>query len=623
MSTRRALQEKKMLDFMNKFPDVANLKNRMIDNKVNTITGNIGSTAPSTMAQPIAQPMAQPMTQSMTQPMTQSMAQPRVLPKLPTVNQVVRQNGPPIPARPVYTNTPRVARTQNIQIPIDTPINPLSLKLGNLVTVSLNGGLGNWIFKSLAGLGYAEKHGKTLVLTRSYITGRTSFPHECNLEPHISRIFPGLKYVDSIPHPLIIKEQKVFSYAPIQNSVTNVILMGYFQAEGYFPSSKFIPDIRTNYYPHTYFIHIRAGDYINNNEWGVDLYDYHRQCFSILGKVKYLVFSNDNEYADNYMKRFDIPYTISNKVDQVDTLIEMANCAGGICANSSFSWLGAFFQLDKRGKVFMPSIWLKTQNVKGVYPAWATVISTKYSENPIINGLGDSSEKPVIEDVLQQYTFGESLTLVEWQSKLKDVSSLIVHANSVPGGDLWMPFPLGMYWTYAKYFNNSTTWQVGNHEFLVACAINDSSDERRRVDDDLNRKIFIETLRKNGIHNIMIDETVYFSQLPRYKFIVAPSGSGIDSHRYYEALIAGCIPIMEFNEQVQEKYEGLPILYTNDYSEINSGYLCQKYEEMKDIQYDFRKLFLAYYSSEEQQQIKNNGNYWIKGCCVNKKGGWY
>ncbi len=83
----------------------------------------------------------------------------------------------------------------------------------------------------------------------------------------------------------------------------------------------------------------------------------------------------------------------------------------------------------------------------------------------------------------------------------------------------------------------------------------------------------VNNLHKNGITHRLIEHTQYFETLPSYKFIVSPEGNGIDCHRHYEALIAGCIPIIEYNTQTEEKYKNCPILYTKDYSEINEEFL--------------------------------------------------
>ena len=250
----------------------------------------------------------------------------------------------------------------------------------DIVCVALRNGLGNRIFQVLAGLAYAEKHKKTLCISRAFI--HPGFrPHEKNLDGFLLRIFPDLKYIDTFSNYTTIQEKHYFKYDTLPKVPGNVLLTGYFQCPLYFPSRALVPVIRTTSYPNTFFVHVRGGDYLEHQgEWGFDIVSYYKKCFDKLKsrqKVKYLVFSNDNQYADNMMKQFNVPYTISDKEDPVDSLIEMANCEGGICVNSTFGWLGAFFQGTKMGQIFMPSIWNNTRDCKGVYPSWATIIKAE------------------------------------------------------------------------------------------------------------------------------------------------------------------------------------------------------------------------------------------------------
>ena len=252
----------------------------------------------------------------------------------------------------------------------------------------------------------------------------------------------------------------------------------------------------------------------------------------------------------------------------------------------------------------MPSAWLKNRpEITGFYPSWANIVSIESCQNPIL------------KHGIIKYQGGR-YSLLEWQNTIKNPDTLIVQASSVCGGDLWMPFPIGMQWQYVKLFNSSNVkkWQVGSHNNLVLCAISAMTDSRRRPM-GINRRVIIDTLQRNGIQNIQLQGEQYFSNLPSYKFVISPEGNGIDCHRHYEALLAGCIPIMEYNDLIQEKYKGLPIVYTTDYSEITPQYLEQKYSEMANARYDFSRLFLSYYSIEQQEEIKKCGTYWINKLC--------
>lgn len=246
---------------------------------------------------------------------------------------------------------------------------------GDYVTVYLRNGLANRIFQILAALGYAERYKKKLILSKT-LSREGPKPHELGLFNILSKIFPNIPITD-IENYTILHEKGEMNYSPLENLESNVCLYGYFQDAQYFPSKALIPTIQTTYYSNTYFVHIRAGDYIGS--FGLNLVEYHKKCFAELGDVKYIVFSDDNAYADKYMKQFGIAYTISEKRDALESLVEMANCAGGICANSTFGWLGGFFQGEQRGKIFMPSVWLKGRDCKGIYPPWATVINLENS----------------------------------------------------------------------------------------------------------------------------------------------------------------------------------------------------------------------------------------------------
>lgn len=202
-------------------------------------------------------------------------------------------------------------------------------------------------------------------------------------------------------------------------------------------------------------------------------------------------------------------------------------------------------------------------------------------------------------------------TLSSWQIREKPRSELLYNCSEFNHqNDEWVPFPIGMGWSLIHSKSSLLDLQCGGHDDLVLCALNPDTDQRRRGSSSLHRRCILETLRSNGIQNTYIHGPSYFNALPTYKFIISPEGNGIDCHRHYEALMAGCIPIVEDHSGIREKYRGCPILYTKDYSEITPDYLEKVYREMVDREYDFRKVLLSSYSTEDQAQIRENGNYW-------------
>jgi hypothetical protein len=200
------------------------------------------------------------------------------------------------------------------------------------------------------------------------------------------------------------------------------------------------------------------------------------------------------------------------------------------------------------------------------------------------------------------------MKLSEWQRMPKDHSQIILQASTQDALDGWTEFPIGMGFAWESNRDKSF---IGDHSKTVLCAISTQTDRLRRPH-GINRQAIVNKLIENGIPNIKLSPDQYFATLSSYKFVVSPEGNGIDCHRHYEALMAGCIPILERNPLTEKKYVGCPVLWTTDYSEITEEYLLKKYEEMIDKDYNFSGLFLSSYPPHIRGQIKANSDYWMK-----------
>lgn len=215
------------------------------------------------------------------------------------------------------------------------------------------------------------------------------------------------------------------------------------------------------------------------------------------------------------------------------------------------------------------------------------------------------------------------ISLYQWQLILKNEKNIIVNASHTSEQDDITIWPIGMSFQYTdvrKEMDDISLFQLGSHSKLVLCAINDYTDSRRRGNLEINRKNILKNLSENNIHNTLLVYKNYYESLPHYKFIISPEGNGIDCHRHYEALMAGCIPIVEYNEYISEKYGNMPILYTKDYSEINEKYLEEVYERMSKNVYDFSKLFINFFDEETRNNIIYCSRYWTIKLCGNV---WY
>ena len=208
-------------------------------------------------------------------------------------------------------------------------------------------------------------------------------------------------------------------------------------------------------------------------------------------------------------------------------------------------------------------------------------------------------------------SFIKNYTIEEWRKLDKPKNDIIVQGTiSDPESHLYK-WLIGMKLPFI-YEENEQELMKGNHEKLVLCAINPTTDNgtdpNRRSKYGTTRLKILKNLKKNGIEDIY-PVNDFFKVLSEYKFVISPEGQGIDCHRHYEALIFGCIPIVEHNRYMKEKLKGLPVLYTYDYSEITPAYLEKKYEELMKNKYCFFSLFLSSYYPSENRTIKQISNY--------------
>jgi hypothetical protein len=257
------------------------------------------------------------------------------------------------------------------------------------VTVELTGGLGNRIFQILAAQGFAEKTRRKFVLVEEFIRDNQHQSKESTMN-ELNIFFKGLPLYVGEPTTWFPIQEEKYEYYTYNQTIAhqfpgkNIVLKGYFQNEHYFP--KQLPTIEGKTKINTYFLHIRFGDYKQSvHDVGLALY-YRKAIENILINNQlssFIVFSDEPGLVDDYIQNeigYPIRYSISDAGTPLTVLKEMSECSGGICANSSLSYLGGFLQRKPRGKIFMPDVWMTTvpkKQMASFYPPWATVYTIR------------------------------------------------------------------------------------------------------------------------------------------------------------------------------------------------------------------------------------------------------
>ena len=112
--------------------------------------------------------------------------------------------------------------------------------------------------------------------------------------------------------------------------------------------------------------------------------------------------------------------------------------------------------------------------------------------------------------------------------------------------------------------------------------------------------------QRNHIYNIFKDlpndcnknltQEEYLKNIAKSKFCISPPGNGTDCHRIWECIYMDTVPIVK-KDIAFAQFEDLPILFIDNWEEINNEYLLDKYnkiinERKKD------KIYIEYWINQ-------------------------
>jgi len=103
---------------------------------------------------------------------------------------------------------------------------------------------------------------------------------------------------------------------------------------------------------------------------------------------------------------------------------------------------------------------------------------------------------------------------------------------------------------------------------------------------------------KNGTN---FDE--YLDNLHSHKFILSPEGNGIDTHRLWEAMVLGTIPIEKRNIN-NSFYTDLPICYVDKWSDITEEFLEKEFTRIKSTSYNLDKLTFSFWKDRINETLR-------------------
>jgi|SaaInl8_200m_RNA_FD_contig_41_2269409_length_3092_multi_3_in_0_out_0_3 hypothetical protein len=260
-----------------------------------------------------------------------------------------------------------------------------------MITVRLNGGLGNQMFQYAMAKALASHNNTKLVLdTNEFDTYdlRDLELDKYNIKAEVinknyvlKKIIKKLRLDKLFPTYYVEKSLKYDSN--IKDLNNDIYLEGYFQNERYFLDirdellkdftikdslSSYTQQIEKEIFDEdvSVSLHIRRGDYISdtntNNVHGTCDLEYYKKAMNLMkGKynnIKYFIFSDDISWVKDNLKILNAIY-IDSKEKRIphEDIYLMSLCSHNIIANSSFSWWGAWLNRNNDKVVIAPERW--------------------------------------------------------------------------------------------------------------------------------------------------------------------------------------------------------------------------------------------------------------------------
>lgn len=139
-------------------------------------------------------------------------------------------------------------------------------------------------------------------------------------------------------------------------------------------------------------------------------------------------------------------------------------------------------------------------------------------------------------------------------------------------------------------------YKVRNLENLACAYFNTETNSRRSSIIDYFKQ-FDWCDCKNVKNGTSYEE--YLNKLITCTFCICPEGNGIDTHRIWEALYLGCVPVVEDSINISF-YKNLPIFVCENFQDITKQELIEAYHNFNINLYSFelKQLSMDYWTNE-------------------------
>jgi hypothetical protein len=99
--------------------------------------------------------------------------------------------------------------------------------------------------------------------------------------------------------------------------------------------------------------------------------------------------------------------------------------------------------------------------------------------------------------------------------------------------------------------------------------------------------------------------TAFLSDIRNHSFVLCPRGNGVDTHRLWETLYMGSIPIVRW-DIAHSDWTDLPIVFVRSWEDVTEEFLRKEEVRIQNTQWNTRKLHVQYWIDSIRNEARNN-----------------
>lgn len=100
---------------------------------------------------------------------------------------------------------------------------------------------------------------------------------------------------------------------------------------------------------------------------------------------------------------------------------------------------------------------------------------------------------------------------------------------------------------------------------------------------------------------------MFLEEIRNHSFVLCPRGNGIDTHRLWETLYMGSIPIVR-RDISHSNWTDLPIVFVDSWDEITEDFLRKEESRIQSTTWNLNKLHVQYWIECIHNEDRNNRN---------------